>query len=613
MYNFNRILEKSSRDLSKDLTYSEYDAQSFYRLVKKFYEEYPNASEEEVYDYFSNLFLEINFEIVKLPMTKQSTLEFNVCRYLNRDEKARRQIFEDVILEEREKGERIYEDAMTELYTSNKSASAVILTKQMIKELRNYKKQYPEEEIKKFENFFKAPKKDQAEYRKTLSSQERRDLKLLEDVFAKDEFTQFSNFLKKCESHAERNLKESYIKSLMTLGNRFKQFGLLDVYCKRQDRIFERMGIEGLNYPLNSEEETLGVEDLFKEETLEKMPLNQLAMLNVFWVNRFTKELEMMNKSFFITKELGLLEEIKNAKTEGKMEYIRVPIDEEKLRYLYSKINFLHQVTTIIFKEFDKEKYNDEIEEIREDGQKRLIKKVDINPFLEKLEKDIGEDYKKYFSQMQDEIENNFSEDIDDYRIMENAIHNTYMAKDLNLVAILSNLYENGYVKNWGIILGEKDSRRILLGIDFEGLNMPIRLHVDKYLVQDFLMSYQNNTIFPIYEGAQDFRYAGEVLSTQLLMPVCGKQKKALKNLLKAQNSNKKNLYEHLNFLAEGTYPEHLKIEDVRKKKGKTKIVKREPPRRYIDLITGEEYIQDKDVFIKKADIKKEKEERLHE
>ena len=596
MYNFKKILGKSSRDLVKDVIYSEYDAQSFYKMVKKYYEENPEATEKDVNSYFENLFAEINYEIVHLPVVpiKNATIEYNTCRYLNRNDRECREIYEKICKEEKE-GNDIFENDTFGVYTSNKLSSSRTFVIRVLKELRDLKNAYDPEERAKLESFFAMPKKLQSDYKRNLTSKERRDFEQLKELFNGNEYSQLCAFMKKCEPRLEELLKKDYIDSILILGNRFKQFGLLETYAKKQEKLFERAGIKDLAYPLTNEEETkdtLSVEDLFRKETLDKISINRLSMINAFWLNRYTKELEAMNKSFFISKKLGLAPQIRDADFDKNTGHIRIPIDDEELKKLYIKMNFLHASTNLIFRKFNK--IEGEVQEIEVDGRKHVFKKIDVKPFIEDMEDDIGDEYYEYFSELQPNMENDFFTDIEDYRIMENAIHNTYRAKDMNIVAILSNLYEEDFSKNWGIIPERdfKNSKKMLLGVDFEGLNMPIRLHIDKEIVCDFLRGCQNNTLFPIYEGEKDFVFEAKPLSTHVLMPICQKQKNELRILSQKNVTSRKNLIEHLTFLADGTYPEHLKKEVVTKKKGKTKISKKIPQRRYIDLTTGEEYVK---------------------
>src|SRR5699024_9332964 len=114
----------------------------------------------------------------------------------------------------------------------------------------------------------------------------------------------------------------------------FKKFGLLDKYCKDQERFLTRLGMKELKYPLNDEQNDNGsitVENLFTEETLDKLDTNRLGVLTAFWVNRYTKELEKMNQAFFLVSSLNLWHTIKDAKQDERTGKISIDIDEKEL------------------------------------------------------------------------------------------------------------------------------------------------------------------------------------------------------------------------------------------------------------------------------------------
>ena len=176
----------------------------------------------------------------------------------------------------------------------------------------------------------------------------------------------------------------------------------------------------------------------------------------------------------------------------------------------------------------------------------------------------------------------------------------TYKLKDANLIGILASLSEARYVKNWGIILeAEDDSRRkLLLGVDIEGLNMPLRLHIDEDIVYDFIKANQGTSLIPIYDGDKDFMFQGRNIGAQVMLPLDTPRRKAIEEFQKNPigYTSTKNFISHLAFLANyNNYPEHLKVEKVKVKKGKAKVSKEIPPRRYFDLDTGAIYIKNKD------------------
>lgn len=572
MYKFYNILEKSqnkySKKMNKDIYYSELSAQPFFRMVKEYFEIYPNSSNSEAYEMFLQLFNQSNQELTLVPTIKSDTLRLNICTYLVNNPKELK-IAYDKIHREEEKGKCI-EIAPQLVYSSNKLASSRIAILQALSAIRKVQNSFSNEQVETFKFYAKAPRKIQNKYKDMLDYETKKQLDNIKDYFAGDEYNILYTFLKKKLPDFQRELKEDYIQSLMFLERKFKDFGLLEKYNKDQNKILEKLNLTELEYPLNEENNpngSLTVESLFSREVLEEMSINQLSMLNAFWVNRYTKELKSMNQSFFIVSSLNLWSLIKNSITDQKTGRISIDIDEDELENIFQKMYFLHETSEIMIEKFNKnesESQNEDVIVVTEDGKIKKAIKVDTTDFIKELDLDIGSEYLEYFERLNPDLSHDFMNDFDTYRVIDNSIHNAYKLKDMNMIAILSNLYKSNFSKNWGIILEDgksiEESRKILLGIDVEGFNMPVRLHIDKNLVKDFLKANQNTSIIPVYEGKDDFIYQGKVITTPILIPISKAQKIGLKQVEKRLtiDSPVRNLIEHLKFLSNTEeYPEH--------------------------------------------------------
>ena len=93
---------------------------------------------------------------------------------------------------------------------------------------------------------------------------------------------------------------------------------------------------------------------------------------------------------------------------------------------------------------------------------------------------------------------NNLEEDVEEGMIFQNISYNLYKIKSDNLQALLIGLLnnENKDINNYGYIEDNptkkiKDKKFILLGVDIPGMNMPLRLHIQKDIVLDVLNSVQ--------------------------------------------------------------------------------------------------------------------------
>lgn len=605
MYSFNQVLEKSkrkdSRKMADDLYYSESSAQPFFKVVKEYFEENPEVSNSDAFNYFFDLFYTSNVELSFLPTIKSNTLRLNICKDLVNNPKEL-EIAYDKVHREEERGKTL-EVNEQEQYSSNKLRSERLAVLQALDAIRKYKQSYSKEQIQYIKAYIKAPSKIKSQYKRNMNSQARKDIDECIAYFEGSECDQLKKFLARRIPEFEKDLRDSYIISLEYLGKQFKKFGLLDKYCKDQERLLARLDMKELKYPLNDEENDTGsitVENLFTRETLDKLDTNRLGVLTAFWVNRYTKELEKMNKSFFLVSSLNLWHTIKDAQPDDKTGKISIDIDEKELETIYEKMYFLREISQYMIEDVENNNQREENILVGENGN--MIRRTDVSDYIYNLDRSLGREYSEYFDSKNPDFTNNFIIDFDTYRILDNTIFNAYKLKDMNLIAILSNLQRWNFSKNWGIIL-EKDkdiqtSKKVLLGIDIEGLNMPMRLHIDKSVLEDFFKANQNTSLVPIYEGGDDFRHHGRIVSTQVLMPFSGAQKIGLKQIEERQkiDSPVRNLLEHLKFLADSReYPEHLKEERVSRKKGKAKIVRKPPDTRFIDLKTGKLYNKTKE------------------
>lgn len=595
MSNFYELLKKSKRNISRDLFYSEDDAQILYRMIQSYNENNPGASNSEIYQYFLNLFYKENSELVTLPSIRGDTIRYNTCKYLLENPEELKKAYEKI--HEEEVNGKVSDYNPEVPYSSNRESAIRRVIQEVLHIIREDKNNLPEDFRRNAEIFFKSSRKHQREFKEKLSSSKKRDFEELRDLFEGNEVLQITKYLKKNDYRLYNDLREDYITTLLFLGEKFEEYGLFQKNYEDQKALLKKLGCTDLEYPLDIDlEDSISIKSLFTRENLSKIDTDKLSMLTAFWLNRYTKQLNSLNKSFAVINQLCLWNQIKSAIPDPKTGIIHIDIDKAELETTYVKLNFLHMLSKEVFS--SAKRLGNVSTEIVETSNKKVLQ-VDVEPVLKRMEELYGADYKTYFYEQLPDINHDLITDLDDYRILENVISNTYRLKDMNLIAILSNLYHNNHKENWGIILEDRDfesSDKILIGIDVEGLNMPIRLHAKKSDVRDFVKGQTGTTIFPIYEGGEDFRLFGthENIGTPVLMPLCKKQKECIPILEQKQmkGSSKQRFFSHLKYLADRSYyPEHLKVERIVKKKGKPpKKVKEKPPKRYIDLDSGEQF-----------------------
>jgi hypothetical protein len=359
-----------------------------------------------------------------------------------------------------------------------------------------------------------------------------------------------------------------------------------------------KLGLNELSYSLSTgkfDTDNVGIREIFSRKYLENIDFEEVSILNAFWQNRFSKEIKNINEGIFAIDTLGLWQSIADGKKELK-------IDDEILKAVYLKIQVQDAVCRNgIIENIDKTKLGKKDEKTGES-----YVKVPIEGMVETIERDLGAEYNDIFEKYLPSSEHNLSRDIYNYIPLYNNKENVYHNKNIILRGLVRKFSNSKKIKNWGYIpekekYNEKDTNSIkkqekfiLIGIDYEGFNMPIKLHIERNLLSEFLRAGNDKAIIPIYEGEQDMFYNGSLMSCHVLMPLGSMRKKAITKFNQSKcvnNYEKNNLIEHLAFLSDAKkYPEHLKETVVNR--GERVLAR--PEKKYIDIDSGEEYYKDK-------------------
>ena len=219
-----------------------------------------------------------------------------------------------------------------------------------------------------------------------------------------------------------------------------------------------------------------------KKENLQKLNLTQLAALYAFWDNRLVKEIEKIYNSYFIMYELDLDDKttVQNKDATNKL----LP---QQLENLNVKTALLDSLISNIYYQYR--------DTHLEGGE------VSIEDALSKISAKFGAEYQKYFSGIcgLNVHENNFDKDIVLRLKTENAIRNLYLQKDNGITGLLNLLYNGDVSENWGIIDENPRSKFVLLVADINGLNMPLRLHIEREKVKEFAIMILMITIISIF------------------------------------------------------------------------------------------------------------------
>ena len=437
-----------------------------------------------------------------------------------------------------------------------------------IREQRKFISQSLIEEYKKIqaEKSIEKRKMYKEKLEKSFSGKE--VIKFLEIFAENTEKEQLAKGLKNREKELEEFMIKNQKAQFKKAGEFLIKYNKLNKYVEMQNNDYEKMQMTGMEY---TEEDA---QKIFTDEYIDKLEPLQLAILNAFWQNRFTKEAINFGENLFIFDTLNLWENYENAE-----------LDEEKIKNVLQKENICDRV-------FNKIK-----DDIKETIHEETFSYGLIN--LKNIPQQFKKEYKEYFDEKIRESKNSLEEDIVSGQNKRNVESAIYRTKASMIQELLLDIEHNKNITNWGYIPETQDGknsiqrnkRHILISIDYPGFNMPLRLHTEKDIIEEFFKIRKNSAIIPIYEGNQDFKYKGEKLSTKLFMPLT---ETGESEIIK-QNKN-------INAVdARYGYIKHLGNLVTKKVKSIKKIF----PSRYVDLTNGTEGIKINNEFIPDKSIDK--------
>ena len=354
--------------------------------------------------------------------------------------------------------------------------------------------------------------------------------------------------------------KNDNVKLLRFVVDYFDKYNIMEMLINEYNMQQTSLWLEELNYSKDSstaKDGDLGVKSLLSEENLKNMSTEELSVLNLFWQNKFAKELYDIGFAYFAFKQLNLSAN-------------NINIDDEEIKNLLLKYSVLEKLSAKIYEQ--------------------KINKKNYMYIIDNL----SDEYETYFNSLFPDLNNNLHDDIEQSIDPILAMKNVYSIKSNLLCGIIINLKNNKKLKNWGYINDNDEGKTntiknknkfLLISIDYPGFNRPVSIHIERELLQDIFMSSLQSSIIPIYEGNDDFCLNFEHLKTHLVLPLEKSHKVFLRNALKKKSLNFNNLIlNHTIFLAnQDKFPEHLKQE---KNKKKVRV------RKYVDLFTGEIFIE---------------------
>lgn len=558
--------------------------QSFFKYVRKIYEENPNITDKEVAENVLKFVENCSISLLECSSFRSDSLRLDTAIQLSDNVSDFNRIYNELIEEEKTNKKPITSEE-TITFSSNQEVSKRQLLKDLISTYRRDKNMVFNE-LPELKPGTKQSKLNKRSIMNFLRDRDKSSAELIKIYLEDDECKSLKLLLNKKIKDFEKDLKEKHKKSIKQILSKLNEMGVLDKYMLSHNKLYsDELGFPELN--ITPEE----FKEAYSDEILNNLDITTLSSLDSFWINRYTKEISNFNLTYFLASDLNLWSDIKNAQINEKNNKLEINIPKKVLEAELEKMSFLENV------------YNNYIDETNVQIQKTSNKNVvvaDIAPVLGKINQDINSDYKTYFSRVNDgAISNSKNDFLEDFLLFYKELNVkkfSYQLKDYIMISQLSKMFNiKKSSKNWGITYEKNKNgfqkNMMLLSIDIVGVNMPQRLHISKYCLEDFLRANQNSSRIPIYQGEGDFyRNKSLNISTPIMLPLLPKRKKIIRELSNKIDENHPNykFIQHLNFLAGGALPMHLKSSEPNS--NKKRLIQK-----LYDLLDGKIYKQNAD------------------
>ena len=372
-----------------------------------------------------------------------------------------------------------------------------------------------------------------------------------------------ADYVKFRKNEVNNICKENEIKRLAEVGKFLKRYDLLQNMLQKQNEDYEILEMPELKYEMNSAETgDIGLENIFEENYISKLNDEQLTILNAFWQNRFTKEVQNISRALFTIETLDLWDNIFDRK--------KIEVSDEQLKNILYKMKICNYAYDDI---------KDMPVKVHEDEEN--VKYTVLN--LGYIDAKFKESYQNYFGEKLPQCENEFDEDFYLDQVNRNLIEVIYRNKNYRIYELLSNIEINRQITNWGYIsdgYSNKNSlelklRQILIGIDYPGFNNPIMLHINRKELIEYFSKVKGNTIIPIFEDNNYSMYKGRSRGRRILMPLTEKRESAIIGMNKTTNATDSR-YQYITHLG------NLLTKKVKK-------IQKIYPSKFVDLKTGKE------------------------
>lgn len=488
--NNNKILEVSSARKSLNTL------RKYVMHLKKYFNE-----DENIRNIIYQEFIADTYDYLKVAGTEKIQLQENALKILSSNPVLLEQVYNDVKDIDLEEIDFDKESAKLE---QGVRKCAEFQMELMLSELR--------EKVKMSRAIKNTLAKDDFEFekklmnKKSINAENKLDIDIKEDkkIDIENELDLIKDIVPYGHNEIEKKLIKCEKNSLKIAGKFLEKYGFLEEEIKQQNEDYKRLDLKNMCYKYETEgiNEDIGLKNIFTDEYIDTLSLEQLTVLNAFWQNRVTKCASEIKKGIFIMDSLNLWDNIEDKNNINQ-------ISDEVLFGIVLKLKLLDNIA---------EKARKNITEYDESENYRYAR----YDYKKNITSDFKENYKFEFDNILPDIENDFLKDIDCCQSIRNNIKLIYETKETMIRELLLQINHNSKITNWGYIPEDKinDDNFILIGIDYPGFNLPLKLHMRKKNIIQFFDETKSDAIIPIYEGEKDMMYKGRRLTTKIYMPL---------------------------------------------------------------------------------------------
>lgn len=486
--NNNKILEVSSARKSLNTL------RQYIMHLKKYFNE-----DENIRNIIYQEFIADTYDYLKVAGTEKIQLQENALKILSSNPVLLEQVYNDVKDIDLEEIDFDKESAKLE---QGVRKCAEFQMELMLSELR--------EKVKMSRAIKNTLAKDDFEFekklmnKKSINAENKLDIKEDKKIDIENELDLIKDIVPYGHNEIEKKLIKCEKNSLKIAGKFLEKYGFLEEEIKQQNEDYKRLDLKNMCYKYETEgiNEDIGLKNIFTDEYIDTLSLEQLTVLNAFWQNRVSKCASEIKKGIFIMDSLNLWDNIEDKNNIDQ-------ISDEVLFGIVLKVKLLDNIA---------EKARKNITEYDESENYRYAR----YDYKKNITSDFKENYKFEFDNILPDIENDFLKDIDCCQSIRNNIKLIYETKETMIRELLLQINHNSKITNWGYIPEDKinDDNFILIGIDYPGFNLPLKLHMRKKNIIQFFDETKSDAIIPIYEGEKDMMYKGRRLTTKIYMPL---------------------------------------------------------------------------------------------